>query len=130
MMEATVFITVFDLMGTFHPVIAGGVQQRERSDQVGFDKSARPGNRIVDMAFGGKVNHAADIVCFKQPINRSGITNITLHKLVVRRFFAFFQIVQIAGISQFVQIDYQIIRIFFRQIRHKVCPDKSGAAGY
>ena len=36
-MEATVFTTVFDLMGTFHPVIAGGVQQRERSDQVGFD---------------------------------------------------------------------------------------------
>lgn len=66
MVKTGVFVSRFNLMRRGHPMIAGNVQQSECSQNVGFDKSLWAADGIVNMAFGGKVNYAFDVIFTEQ----------------------------------------------------------------
>ena len=53
------------------------------------------------------------------------VTDISSYKGIVRLIFDIFQIGQITGISQFIQIDYVIFRIFIDEQTYNVRSDEA-----
>ena len=110
-------------------MVTGGIKQSKSAYQVGFDKSPRPADRIVDMAFGGKMHDPADVMFLKQTRCQFRIADIAPDEPVIRRPFAFFEVGKVAGISQLVKVNNHIIGIFFHPVRHEIRADKTGTAG-
>lgn len=81
------------------------------------------------MAFGRQVDDAVDAVLLQQREDRFKIADVGLYERVVRGFFDVFQVGQIAGIGQFVQVDNVVVGIFVDKQTHHVGADKTGASG-
>ena len=129
MMKTAVLITGLKLVRRFHPGIARNIQQHKRTDNIRLNKGFRTGNRIIDMALGGKMNNAADIVFRKQLFNQRPVTDVALNKFIIGTLCTVAQIVRIAGISQLIEVNNLIFRIFLGKIRNKIGSDKAGTAG-
>lgn len=125
MMKTAVLITGLKLVRRFHPGIARNIQQRKRTDNIRLNKGFRTGNRIIDMALGGKMNNAADIVFRKQLFNQRPVTDVALNKFIIGTLCTVAQIVRIAGISQLIEVNNLIFRIFLGKIRNKIGSDKA-----
>ena len=81
-------------------MIAGNVQQSECSQNVGFDKSLRAADGIVNMAFGGKVNYAFDVIFTEQFFHQCAVADIALNESVA--------------------VSYTHLDVYKRQIQHFV----------
>ena len=82
------------------------------------------------MAFGGEVNHSVDVVFGEEFAYRIEIADVGTLENVVRFLLDVFQIREIAGIREFVEIDDAIVRIFVHEKSHDVRADKARTAGY
>ena len=60
-------------------VLANSLQDGVSTDHVGLDKRPRIAQRIVVMAFGGKVHY--NVIFSHQFIHQFGITNVALHEI-------------------------------------------------
>ena len=86
------------------------------------------------MALRCKVDHRIDIVFGKNSVDKFGIANIAPDKLIPFSvlFINIGQIQRIAGIGQFVQIDYLAGKaaLVGKEVPDKIAPDKAASAGY
>ena len=81
------------------PCFASGIQQNNRTQHIGADKFQWIADGSIDMRFRSKMNNAVRLIFLKQLINPFFIGNVL-------------QILQIAGIGQFIKIDNTILRVF------------------
>jgi hypothetical protein len=86
------------------------------------------------VAFRCKVDHRIDVVFGKNSVDKFGIANVAADKLITFAvlFIDISQIQRIAGIGQFVQIDYLAGKaaLIRKEIPDKIAPDKAASAGY
>lgn len=68
---------------------ARGFQQVERADEVGIDKSARPRDGVVNVAFGSEVDNAGKAVFVKQAADKVFVADVALDERVIRIVFHF-----------------------------------------
>lgn len=116
--------------GQGFPIQFCSLKQGQRAHHVGLREGERIFDASVHMAFGGKVDDAVHAVLRQQFPDGFEVANVRLYKSIVRAAFYIFQVRQVAGISQFVQVDDAVLRIFVHEKAHHMAADKSGAAGY
>ena len=126
--EAAVFVSRFDGVRRVQPMTVRGVQQRERPQHVRFDKDFGTFNRIVDMAFGGEVNHALEVVFVKQSVDQLLVRDIALDKDIAGIPLHFRQVAFVRGVCHRVQIDNRQFGVDFQEIRNEVRTDKARSA--
>ena len=84
------------------PMRASRLQQRISADEIGFDKSARPVNGTVNMAFGSKMYDHIGTHAHHHLRNTTSITNIHPAEPETRVFNNIRKRGQGAGIGQFI----------------------------
>lgn len=81
------------------------------------------------MAFGCEVDDAVNIVFPHDVEHGIEVADVGFFKSVIGHVFDVFQILQIACIGQFVEVDNAIFRIFVDKQSDNMAADESGAAG-
>ena len=81
------------------------------------------------MAFGGKVDHTVKIVGGKQAAHQRPVADVALHEHMAGIALHAFQVFQVSGVGELIQVYKQYILVFVQHIVYKVGADKSGAAG-
>ena len=107
---------------------AGGVEQPESADDIGFDESGRPIDRTVDMALGGEMHDDVDGVIAQQGQHRRVVADVGLHEAIVWIVLDLPQRGEVAGIGQLVDIDDVVAGVGTQMPAHRRA-DEPGAAG-
>ena len=81
------------------------------------------------MGFGGEVHHRARLVLSHQSGDQCRVTNVPLHKDMARITLHTFQIVQIARISELVEVNNGLTG-GSEPVKDKVGADETRAASY
>ncbi len=115
--------------GTAFPVNFRGLKQRERTHHIGARERERFFDGTVDVALGGKMYDAVHFVFLHQRKHTVIVTYVGAHEGVVGTVLYVLEIGEIAGIRQFIDVDYVVIRIFVDKQAHHVRAYESGAAG-
>ena len=74
------------------------------------------------------MNHAIHIILLERRANGVEIADVSLHKAVIRRILNVFQVSEIAGIGEGVQIDDAVFRVFIHEKAHHMRADEPGTA--
>ena len=111
------------------PVFARGVQQLKCSEDVGANEFFGPVDRPVDVRLGGKVHHRPRLIPAKQVAHQRGVGNVSAHERMRLACSQRMQILQIAGVSQGVEIHYRR-RLTREPMQNEVGADETGAAGH
>ena len=105
------------------PIGPRRLEQAERPHHIGIDEGGRAGDRAVDMAFGGKVHHGADVVGGEQFPDQSLVLDAADHQAMAGIAGQRGEVLPVAGIGQLIEIDHRLIAR--RQpIEHEVRADK------
>ena len=107
------------------PVFARGFQQTERAVDVGFNERGRAVNRAVNMAFCGKMHNRTWLMFGKQAVEQCCIADVTLHEQVPGIILQGFQGIEIACVSQFIQIHNLVIGMFCNKQPHHMRTNKT-----
>jgi len=110
------------------PIRAHGFKQVEGGDDVGLDKGLRPGNGAVYVAFGGEVDERARAVLRQQGGDGGGVAHVGVHEGVARVVAHAVQVVQIAGVGEFVDVEHRLVARG-EPVQHEVGTNESGTAG-
>ena len=111
------------------PGAAGGVEQVDGADHVGFDKREGVADGAVYVALGGKVDHAVGLVAVKEVVNGQGVADVDALKAVVRGLGHVGQVFEVAGVGQGVDVDNRVLRVALNEAANDVRADESGSAG-
>jgi hypothetical protein len=82
----------------------------------------------IHMTLGGKVDDRPRMEPVQQLCHKLTVTDITLYKNVARVFGQWLQILQVASVGQFVQVDNGIFAGLKPGV-YEIGPDKSGPSG-
>jgi hypothetical protein len=80
------------------------------------------------MAFGREMNDAVDGILLEEREHIIEFADVAFHENIIGTVFDVFQVGQIAGISEFVEIDDAVVGIFVHKQPNHVRSDESGAA--
>ena len=116
--------------GKWFPIKFSGLKQWQRSHHVCASKGERVLNRTVDVAFGCQMDYSVDVFAAHKAQECIKVANVHLYKSVIWLVFNIFQICQIAGISELVEINNLIFWIFVHEQSHYMAANKPGSAGY
>ena len=111
------------------PIAAHRFEQVEGAHDIRLDEFTGAQNGSVHMAFGCKVQDGAGLVGRQQFGHQRRITHVARHKNVLRVGRYRGQVLQIAGIGEFVQINHRLVR-FGQPVQYKIAADKASSAGY
>src|SRR5258705_13209733 len=111
--------------GCLHPVSSSCIQEGKSPYDVGPDEGFRPGDGIVYMRFGRKMNYTTHRVPFEKLINQNTIANISLYKFITRMVRQFHQVFLRARIGEGIQVDDTKVYMPFQEIRNKIRTNKS-----
>ncbi|MNZ11442.1 hypothetical protein D3C78_283060 [compost metagenome] len=111
------------------PVSTHRVQQLERAYNVGFNERLGAMNGAVDVRLGGEVEHCTRAVLGQQALYQRAVTDITVHKNMLRVALQAGQALQVAGVGQLVQVDDGFAALAY-PIQHEIRTNEAGAAGY
>ena len=93
------------------PILFGRLEQAERSHDVGTCESERVFDAPVHVAFGGQMDDAVHMVLPDEFAHLVEIANVRFDESIVRPVFDVFQIGQVSGVGQLVQVDNMVVRI-------------------
>lgn len=116
--------------GQGFPIQFCSLKQGQRAHHVGLREGEGVFDASVHMAFGGKVDDAVHAVLRQQFPDGFEVADVRFYKSVVRAAFYILQVGKVTGISQLVQVDDAVLRIFVHEKAHHMAADKSGATGY
>lgn len=111
------------------PVAARSLQQGECAIDIGTHELARAMNATIHMALGRNMHDGARLVRSQQRIDQRPVTDIALHESVARIALQRSQILQIARVSQLVQIDHRLIARA-QPVQNEVTTNEAGPTGY
>ncbi len=109
------------------PVVAHGFQQAQGAHHVGLDEGARAVDGTVDVAFSGEIQHRIRLVLGQQAGYQRAVTDVTLHKHVVRVAVQAGQRLQVAGVGEHIEVDD--LDTAGDGLENEVTANESGAAG-
>ena len=109
------------------PIGAHGFEQVEGPHDVGLDEILGTVNRAVDVRFRGEVDDCPRPVLFQQATHQREVADIALAKLIRGEPCHRGEILQVAGVSQLVQIEDRFAAQL-QPVEDKVGPDEAGAA--
>ena len=115
-------------LGQRFPILFGGLKQRERAHHVRASESERILYRAVDMAFGSEMDNAVDLVRPDDTPHLVEIGYIGLDEGVIGSVFDILEVGEVAGIGQFIEVDYTIVGIFIDEQTDDMAADKAGTA--
>ena len=108
----------------------GGLQQAKSAHHIGFGKSEGVFYAAVHVALGGKVDNAVYIVLLEHFQHFVVVADVGFYKSVVGFVLHIFKVGQIAGVCQFVKVNYLVIRIFVHKQANHMRADETGTASY
>ena len=97
------------------------------ADDVGLDEVFRAVNAAVDVRFGCKVDDGAGFVVGKKAGYQRGIADVSTYEDVTRVALQAGEILEIAGVGEFVEIDDGLIGLI-QPVENEIAADKSGTA--
>ena len=107
------------------PIYLCSLKQGKSTHYVGLSKGERIFNTSVHMAFRCQVNNSINMILLEDFQHFIKVTDISLYKGIIRLILDIFQVSQITGISQFIQIDNMIFRIFIDEQTYNVRSDEA-----
>lgn len=110
------------------PIVAHCLEQGQSADHVGLDEGARAFDRTIDMAFGREVQHRVRLMFLQQASHERAVADVALDEDMVGIAFQRRQRVQIARISERVEIDHADPAR--DRLQNKISADEAGPAGY
>ena len=81
------------------------------------------------MALGGEMNDGARLVALQQALDKFAIHNVALFEAIARMGLDRAQVIQIARVGEFVEID-DVCGFFGDPLQNEVRANEAGAAGY
>ena len=93
------------------PVELGSLQEAQSTHHVGLGKGEGVFDAAVYMALSSQMDDAIHLLVLHQLVESIEVADIHLHKLVVRFVLNVFQISQITGIGQLVEVDNVVVGI-------------------
>ena len=94
------------------PVELGSLQKREGTHYIGACECKRIFDTSVNMAFSSQMDDTVNVKFSHELLYLFKIADIRFNKSVIGSVFDILQIGQITGISQLIQIDDMVIRVF------------------
>ena len=82
------------------------------------------------MGFGGKVDDAVNLLVLHQLVEGVKVADVHLDELIVRLVLYVLEIGQVAGVSEFVEVDDVVFGVFVDKEAHHVRSDESRASCY
>ena len=116
-------------LGQRVPVLLGSLQQRERAHHIGAGKGEGILDGAVDMALGGEMDDAVDAVLADDAAHLVEVGDVGLHEGIVGLVLDVLEVGEVAGVCEFVEIDYAVVGIFVDEQAHDVRAYEAGAAG-
>ncbi len=92
------------------PTRMSGMKKRRRTEDIGADEGQGVHDRAVHMAFRGQMDHGVEVVLRKELLELGVIRNISFFEVIIRSVFDVFEVGQVAGIGQRIQVDDAIVR--------------------
>lgn len=111
----------------FTPVIARGLEQHQRAGDVGLDERRRAVDGTVDVAFRREIDNRLRSMPAQQRTHQRAIADVALHEHVVRVVGDGCERVEVARISQRIEIDD--FRARRHRLQHEVAAYEAGASG-
>ena len=116
-------------LGERFPIEFGRLKHAQRTHHIGAGKSEGVFDRSVDVTLGGQMDNAVDLVLLHQRQDGIEIANIGFDKHIVGFVFDVFQVGQVAGIGQLIEIYNVIIGILVDKKAHYMRANETGTAG-
>ena len=110
------------------PILTSSLQQAERTHHVGTGESKGVFDGAIHVALGSEVNNAVDIVLLHDGAHALEVTYISLHKSVIRLVLDIFQVSEIAGIGEGVEVNDFVLRVLVDEETNNVGTDEAGTA--
>lgn len=111
------------------PIDFGGLKQAQGTHYVGTGKGEWIFDAAVHVAFGGQVNDTVYVVLLHHFLHLLVIADVCLHEDIVLLVLDVFQVGQVTGIRQLVQVDDAVFRILVHEEANHMAADESGTAG-
>lgn len=102
------------------PVNLCRLEQRQGTHHVGLSKSEWILDTSIYVALGSEMNDAIHLVVLHQLQHQVEITDITLYESIVRLVLNVLEVSQITCVSQLVEVDDVILRIFVHEKPYNV----------
>lgn len=111
------------------PIGAYRFQQTEGADDVGLNKIFRPVDGSVDMGLRSEIENGPWLMVSQQARHQGTVTYIALNEQMPGITLQAGEVLQVAGIRQFIQVDYRLIGLG-QPVEHEITADEAGSAGY
>ena len=128
--QIAVYFVCRYLMITFDPILAAGVHEHRRADNVRFKENARIFDGTIYMTLRGEVDHNIGFLLLKELVHRLPIADIRPHKAEVGVVHHASECGEIPRIRELIQAHDAVIGIFPEHMKDEVTADKSGTAGH
>ena len=112
------------------PVLAAGVHQNGRADDIGLQEDARVFNGTIHMALGGKVDHHVGMLLLEELVHRLPIANVRPDKTEIGLVHHVLERREIARVRELIEAHDAVIGILPEHVKDKVTADKPGPAGH
>lgn len=100
------------------------IHQDRRANDIRLKKDRGVFNGSVYMALRREIYDCIWLLFFKKVVDSIAVTNIQLNKVEVWPIYYIFQCRKVSRISQFVQTDDPVFRVFGQHVENKVRSDK------
>ena len=110
--------------------MAAGLEQIEGADDVCLNEIARATDRAIDVRFRGEVQDMANGMLLHDTQDFDFVAQIDLFENVFWMPANFFEIGQVSGIGQAIEIDQSLDHVLIDDMLNQVRTDETGAAGY
>ena len=118
-----------NLMVARDAVLAAGVEQDARADDVCLEKNFRVLDGAVDVALGGKVDDDVRVLGLEEVIDGLAVGDVGADECEVFVLLRSFERLEVAGIGELVKADQTVFRVVLEFVVNEVATDKTGAAG-
>ena len=112
------------------PALLCSLKEGEGAHDICAGKCERILYRTVNMGLGGKVDDAIDMLLLHEGKDSIKIADVHTDKPVIRLILDIAKVRQIAGVRQFIDVNYLIIRIFIDKQPDNMGTDEPGTACY
>ena len=105
------------------------MQQAEGAHDVGAGEGEGVFDAAVYMALGSQVDDAVDVVLTHYVEHLVEVADVGAHEGVVGALFYIFEVGEVAGIGELVEVDDMVLGVFVDEEAHYVRAYEAGAAG-
>jgi len=116
-----------DLQVAADAQLAYGLEERVRAEHVGADEVLRVADGTVDVSLGREVDDG--VGAGEGRAHDTGVADVPAHERVARVALDVAQVLEVAGVGEFVEVDDLDVLMGAQQVTDEVRADEPGAAG-